>query len=306
MKCILCFSEAFATCGFLSCVDLIRTWQQEYGFDIANELQGCEQIALRSCEACGLLFYDPPIEGSAELYKQLQKFDWYYMPRKWEHDSALQDIRPTGRVLEVGCGIGDFIARVTLELNAEALGLELNAAAVARGRAMGRSVYDRPVQDVALEEPGSFDAVCAFQVLEHTSRPAQFLSACVALLKPGGRLCLGVPNEDGFLRKDPHNFLNQPPHHVTRWSRRPLRWLTQEYPLALRRIACEPLAPYHIEYYISVQLRSTFGEGSMPDAALRVLRRGLALVLGRLRLSRLIRGHTIYASYEKTSDVVPS
>ena len=66
-------------------------------------------------------FYTPSeLAGSASLYEQLQKFDWYYMPEKWEFRQALSWIQAehgVRRLLEVG-GRGFFCnTRVVLVLS---------------------------------------------------------------------------------------------------------------------------------------------------------------------------------------------
>jgi 2-polyprenyl-6-hydroxyphenyl methylase/3-demethylubiquinone-9 3-methyltransferase len=51
-----------------------------------------------------------------------------------------------------------------------------------------------PVEEVALEQPGAFDAVTCMEMLEHVPHPASVISAIARLLKPGGRQFLSTLN----------------------------------------------------------------------------------------------------------------
>ena len=114
------------------------------------------------------------------------------------------------------------------------------------------------------EEPNRYDAVCAFQVLEHVAHPRRFLDACVRLLRPGGRLCIAVPNDDGYMGKQRREkaSLNLPPHHLSRWGRRTLMSLEGLFPLKVRRIAFEPLSEHHVPEYIHCMARFPRWEGA--------------------------------------------
>src|SRR5215475_1878766 len=73
---------------------IVRDWRQHLGIEVEDELRGTTSIALFECLESGLRFFLPAdVVGSAKLYSQLQKFDWYYMADKWEHSIALQDLR---------------------------------------------------------------------------------------------------------------------------------------------------------------------------------------------------------------------
>jgi predicted SAM-dependent methyltransferase len=52
------------------------------------------------------------------------------------------------------------------------------------------------LETVSLE--GKFDAITAWDVLEHVPHPRAFLSACRSLLRPGGFLFLNVPDLDSW------------------------------------------------------------------------------------------------------------
>jgi len=139
-------------------------------------------------------------------------------------------------------------------------------------------------------------------VLEHVEDPKAFLQACVTLLKPGGRLCIGVPNNDSYLGQQRFEdaSLNLPPHHATRWGVRSLRALESVFPLSLRRLRCESLLPQHAPEFITVNLDAHWLlRGGLQR---RLVGRVGSLALTRLQLRKLVRGHTMYASYTRRPD----
>jgi 2-polyprenyl-3-methyl-5-hydroxy-6-metoxy-1,4-benzoquinol methylase len=274
-------------------------WLNSFGINIATECSGVDTISLYECLDTHLRFFSPDtVVGSASFYAQLQVFDWYYMPHKWEHEVALQDIKPEARVLEVGCGFGDFVEQVHLQRDADVMGIELNAAAVDIAREKGRRVELASIEEIAVREPESYDVVCHFEVLEHVVNPLAFLQDCVRCLKAGGKLLIAVPNMDSFIRHAKGNLLNQPPHHMTQWRPRTFRSLPQYLPIRLQRIAFEPLALYHINWYIGVRI------GQFPNIryAKEIFRRVMKqLVKPTLKkgLRQTVRGHTQYVVFQK-------
>ena len=112
-KCPLCGSSATTIRRKLAVSRLVEEWNRSFGNDI-GELEGTSEIQERLCTSCALGFFGPESAiGSPALYQALGKFDWYYMPRKWEHDIAIEDMNSCKIGIEIGCGFGDFVARVT-------------------------------------------------------------------------------------------------------------------------------------------------------------------------------------------------
>jgi 2-polyprenyl-3-methyl-5-hydroxy-6-metoxy-1,4-benzoquinol methylase len=285
---------------------LVEKWRASLGINIRRELQHVDNITEHRCRRCGLVYFLPLAAGSENLYRQLQELPWYYTDGKWEHHAALRDIPPDAAVLEVGCGFGGFLDLVRERRHANVKGIDLSRAAIDVARSQRRPVAVEDVIDLAAREPESYDVVCSFQVLEHVTNPRRFLEACVTLLKPGGRLCIGVPNNDGYLGQQRLDkaLLNQPPHHITRWGTRTLTSLGALFPLEVRRIDFEPLEEQHVPEYITTRL----------DSVNRVLRWRLkrsgpgilmSLALTRLGLRRFLRGHTVYASYTRLPFMAP-
>lgn len=285
----------------IPCEELIAAWQAQYGFDITSELRGRRELLLYECNRTGLRFFTPAdVEGSGALYAGLEQFDWYYMPRKWEHDVALRDLPPGGRILEVGCGRGAFVARLLHEHGCQTSGLELNPRAVAAAGAAGLPVVAADVRAYAAEHADEFDAVCSFQVLEHVADVRGFLSALARLVRPGGRLILAVPNHDSFLGAARDLLLDEPPHHMTQWRACVFACLPTLLPLRLVRLVCEPLAAYHVDMYLHVRADRTRGGPLARHAQKRLLREvARPLLLHCAPARRWIRGHTLYACFAK-------
>ena len=285
----------------IGCDELIAAWRAHYELDVSPELCGHREIQLYECNQSGLRFFRPAdVAGSADFYAALERFEWYYMPRKWEHDIALRDLPECAKVLEVGCGRGAFLTRLGHEKGCQAKGLELNQRGVAAARAAGLSVAGTDVREYAAQHTGEFDAACAFQVLEHVPDVSGFLTALVRLVRPGGRLILAVPNHDSFLAQARDMLLDQPPHHMTQWRARVLACLPTLLPLRLLRIVGEPLASYHVDLYLHVREGCARGGSLLRRLQKRLLRQwARPLLLRCTPVRRWIRGQTLYACFAR-------
>lgn len=134
--------------------------------------------------------------------------------------------RPPGRWLDVGCGSGELLA-VAARAGWDAVGAEPMAEAATRARDdRGLDVRAALLEDAGLE-PGSFDVVSAFHVLEHQEDGRAFLRSLVAMARPGGHVVVEVPNAWSVLRERAGD----------RWIHlRPLEHLVQHTPSSLRRV----------------------------------------------------------------------
>lgn len=277
--------------------ELAEAWNNKLGIDVGPFLRSIPEVCLYSCDCTGLQFFRPAAAaGAAALYERLQEFPWYYTREKWEHVAALERCAGARRVLEIGCAEGSFLDACRAR-GIEATGVELNGRAAAIARQHGHEVHTHPLAELIGEHAGTWDAVCAFQVLEHVPDPGRFLDEMLSLVRPGGRLVLAVPNRDSFIRHThaEHGVpLDMPPHHMSRWNADVFRGLARLRRVTVESITYEPLAPEHIPYWIDVQRRQlrrrTFVGAEL--ACSRPLRR-LAAVILRLGLRHLIRGQTL-------------
>lgn len=127
-------------------------------------------------------------------YLQQRSWKGHLYRRHWLYPRLVRHLH--GRVLDVGCGIGDM-----LRFRPGTVGVDVNAETVAVCRAGGLDA--RVMQpDVLPFADATFDGVILDNVLEHLSTPMPLLGEIRRVLVPGGRLLAGVPGTRGF-RADP-------------------------------------------------------------------------------------------------------
>jgi glycosyltransferase involved in cell wall biosynthesis/2-polyprenyl-3-methyl-5-hydroxy-6-metoxy-1,4-benzoquinol methylase len=103
-----------------------------------------------------------------------------------------------GRILDVGCGTGNFLIAASLAGYAVS-GIELdpNAATLASRFWPRARIFPVPLHSFHPRYPNElFDIVSFFEVLEHQADPAAFLSEVRPCLRPRGFIVLSVPNRN--------------------------------------------------------------------------------------------------------------
>lgn len=105
------------------------------------------------------------------------------------------------RVLDVGCG-GGILSESMDEKGANVIGIDLGdkALKVAKLHQLesGSKVDYRliSVEDLAKEQPASFDVVTCMEMLEHVPDPESIVRACAQLVKPGGSVFFSTINRN--------------------------------------------------------------------------------------------------------------
>lgn len=104
--------------------------------------------------------------------------------------------KETPRILDVGCGWGDFL-EICKNDNIPYLGIDDSQEAIDICETKKLNCKKANIPD--LHE--RFDAITLFQTIEHLPNPFLLLRDCYRLLKPGGVLLITTPNNDSPLRK---------------------------------------------------------------------------------------------------------
>lgn len=169
------------------------------------------RVDIVQCVSCGLVRqadYTTTLSGLSEEFEDVEKYyqirhsfddsDLRLDPRKIAITSDIrhqinQLIKPGGKVLDVGCGRGEFLTSLE-ESGLAVLGVEPDPALASfvqykLGIPVVASMYRG-----SLFPPDSFDAITFIQVVEHLQNPLKTLSVAHTHLKSGGLLVVDVPS----------------------------------------------------------------------------------------------------------------
>jgi SAM-dependent methyltransferase len=153
-----------------------------------------------------------PVIPGGRLAARLAPLRGALVDREIRHVPA----HPGGRLLDVGCGNGAFVAQMQ-SLGWRAEGLEPDGAAVAQARTAGLRATEGTLEDLDDEaHAGAFDAITLSHVIEHLHDPADAVGRIHRLLRPGGLLWIATPNLDALGRRyfGDHWLGLDPPRHL--------------------------------------------------------------------------------------------
>lgn len=164
---------------------------------------------LVKCLSCGLVYINPrPDARSIGLY---YPEDYVCFKNGGAIHTALDENDPftstvcrlgvkTGRLLDVGCGVGDFLVSAHVS-GWQVAGVEPNQ--YARNRCNSRLGWE--AVHSTLEEASfpsqRFQVVTLWHVLEHLHSPKAALAEIHRILMPGGLIAIAAPNFDSLGRR---------------------------------------------------------------------------------------------------------
>jgi SAM-dependent methyltransferase len=155
------------------------------------------------CTACGYRFVSPrPSQATiAAAYSSPHFYDGWVAAdagrlSMWK--KRFEQVRRAAsgpRLLDIGAGIGTFLAVARDRAGWSVTGTEVSTAAIdlARER-LGIQLVRGRVEELDLPRQ-SFNVITLWHVLEHVPSPSRLLRACHDLLEPGGHLIFAVPND---------------------------------------------------------------------------------------------------------------
>lgn len=187
---------------------LCRSEQVAPRYQIEIPELGTRTVA--ECTACGFFFISPrPTPAELERFYSMEYFDSApggrgftdYLPKAFARigegrvlGRRLRREKPNGRVLDVGCGAGDFLRGLAQESGWEAFGTDLSPHAIELARRQpGLTLFCGELAAARFPD-AHFDAVFVRNVLEHVVAPAALMQEVRRITRPGGRVWLLVPN----------------------------------------------------------------------------------------------------------------
>jgi 2-polyprenyl-3-methyl-5-hydroxy-6-metoxy-1,4-benzoquinol methylase len=183
-----------------------------------TKLKGYEKTYLCKCGSCNFVFAQkiPTLDELEKHYEGYGRND-YLSPitikRYHEILDRFEPFKKSGKLLDVGCGIGYFL-EVAKSRGWEVYGTEFTDEAIeicqSKGISMKKGILNP--NDFELE---SFDIITSFEVIEHINNPREELANFYKLLRKGGMVYVTTPNFNSLLRyrlKSNYNVIVYPEH----------------------------------------------------------------------------------------------
>ncbi|MBB4035072.1 2-polyprenyl-3-methyl-5-hydroxy-6-metoxy-1,4-benzoquinol methylase [Dysgonomonas hofstadii] len=270
---------------------IIDLYKKDLGIDTKKYFLNKDVIIYKCKDSLYRFYYPATLAGDDLFYEELQMRPKSYYSWRWEHQKALDEINKDDFVLDVGCGSGYFLEKL-LNKTTNIKGLEYNDLAIKQCKEKNIPVVKSDIQHFSKENIETFDVVCAFQVLEHVYDIQSFIDSCVQVLKPNGKLIIGVPNNNPYLFKhDLYHTLNLPPHHIGLWNKKSLKRLPRFFSLKNDNLYIEP--NNHYDHWFNVQINYFFGKSVIG----KIVRRATYKIVKKFSSS--IDGRNILAIYRK-------
>lgn len=162
------------------------------------------------CGRCGMVRSDPVLSDGdlAVLYRESQ-FLYPQESRCTAKTYASLVTRHFGmfprperiRLLEIGCGNGSFLEEMQQRHLHTVTGVEPSVQAIENAPETVKPAIINKIFERGLFQPGHFDVVCAFHVLDHLRRPHDFIRECFRIVDKKGIVVLVCHNVDALVNK---------------------------------------------------------------------------------------------------------
>ena len=170
-------------------------------------------ISLCQCADCGFLFRSPrpTLSTITEYYSRDTQYDDWLANQQardslWRRRMRLVErYGKKGRLLDVGTGIGQFLACAKQRFEVDGTEISSRAVDIAQTR------YGLKIRHGTLDQidfgTDRFDVVTVFHVLEHVHSPRLLLMRCRELLVENGLIVIAVPNDTCSWKRLPKSLL---------------------------------------------------------------------------------------------------
>jgi 2-polyprenyl-3-methyl-5-hydroxy-6-metoxy-1,4-benzoquinol methylase len=202
------------------------------GFQLLNPQPGDEELAAIYSSTYFLG------DGSAETAEKIARMK-QATARAYLDDIGRYRGAAGGRLLEIGCGHGDFLIEAERQ-GYQLTGVELSpsAARTAQERVPSAAIHCGLLENVTLPA-GGFDVCVLCDVIEHVRDPVQFVRAIQSLLDRDGVLYVATPSLDSWsARLLGPNWMEYKPEHLSYFNRNTLQNLL--YKAGYREVLVRP------------------------------------------------------------------
>jgi len=159
--------------------------------------QNADPLELQKFDALASRWWDP--QGEFKPLHKLNPVRIAYVAARAQLDGC--------QVLDIGCG-GGLLSEGLAQQGATVTGIDMASGPLSVARLHQKKsgldtirYLQTTAEDLAEQEPASFDVVTCMEVIEHVPDPGSLIAACAQLVKPGGQVFLST------LNRNPKSFL---------------------------------------------------------------------------------------------------
>jgi Methyltransferase domain len=167
-----------------------------------------------------------------------------YPRYRWEFDYVLDHVQRDTRLFEIGCGDGVFLKKCRdRQISAKGFDFSRDAIQACRDAGLDAELVDVSSGPAPGEKTQLYETFVGFHTLEHVCDPHSVFHLANQHTAPEAEMWLAIPSHRRPSRKfRERDFLDQPPHHMTRWTGKALRLVGVANGWRLRDIAYEPMS----------------------------------------------------------------
>lgn len=224
-----------------------------------------KEFTIQQCNSCYFLFTNPrPSEEHIGAYYESQDYISHHDQAKDLMSKVYTSVRnhtikqkvelvnslvqPKGKLLDIGCGTGNFLN--AMKLNGwKTFGTEPDGAArdIASNR-VGATIFES-IDEQTLAS-GQYDVITLWHVLEHVHRLNELVEWLEKHLKPNGRLIIAVPNPQSYDATLYGRFwaAYDVPRHLYHFTRATMKNLLERHRLSIKKV----LPMWFDSFYVSM------------------------------------------------------
>lgn len=243
-------------------LDLQHTFYAPYDKETSRDLSELVKritsgYCMKKCSNCELEFAEPLKSPPAEWYEKTYNALSLYPSNRWEFDYATQRVDLSTRSWgEIGCGSGSFLDYCRSR-GIECSGLDFSQTAVSTCNSKG---LNAEILDISKSGFGENISASRHQVifsshtLEHLEDPNQLFKLAWHWSVDNATLWISIPSDKRPTRMFKEiDFLDQPPHHMTRWTQKSLEEIGVANKWQLVEFVYEPIALKTIIWYYTTR-----------------------------------------------------